>query len=123
MKTPIEQLEQLAKSKRPVFKKEWSENDFKNVERAIMKYFAGKVFINHAPKNILFPYDLEGIENILGMPYTSSSSFAMMALDCNNNIKHPKNTDFYYSYVALDTNNQIYLVLQDIEENERFIKI
>ena len=123
-KTPLEQLEEFAKSKTPKFYlKDWTEKEHKKVNSALCLYFGDKVFINHRNENVLFGYDLERIETILGLPYVSRSSFPMLVMDCNTNIKYHQNTDFYYQYVAIDKTGNVILGLTDKEENEMFIKI
>lgn len=123
MKTPLEQLKEIAEKNKQVFKNEWLPQDHTKVNKALCKYFGGKVFINHRNENVLMRYDLEGLQNILGLPYTSTSSFAMLALDCNVHIKYPQNIDFYYHYVAMNVKGQIFLALCDNEENEILIKV
>ena len=122
MRSPVEQLEEMVKNREPEFKLEnWTKEDHKKVNSALCLYFGGKVFINHRSENVLFGYDLERIESILGLPYVSSSSFPMLVMDCNVNIKYPQNIDFYYQYVAIDKKGRVVLGLCDNENGEFFI--
>jgi len=124
MKSPAKQLEDFVKSKEPEFNlNNWTQEERKKVNSALCLYFGGKVFINHRNENVLFGYDLERIESILGLPYVSSSSFPMLVMDCNVNIKYPKNIDFYYQYAAIDKRGNVVLALCDNENGEIFITL
>lgn len=102
------------------YKKDWTEEDFNRVEKAIYNNFAGKVF---KKENINFPYSMKQIEIILGLPYTSTSMCPMIALDCNRHISYPKRTEYHYSFVALDSNKNVIFVLMDKDENEIYLRI
>lgn len=104
------------------WKNDWTEKDFDRINKAIQNHFAGKVFINHRNENVLFPYDMDRIENILGLPYTSTSMCPMILLDCNIHILCPKRTKYHYSFVALDSNKNVIFVLVNEDENEMYIK-
>jgi len=105
------------------FKNEWNENEFSLVPRKLAKYFKGKTLIDHNNQKLYFNGSIAQIENCFGIPYTSSSSFALMSLDCNEEFKLTKNDRFHFSYVAINQKNEIVLCLHDNEENETFITI
>ena len=111
------------KQKEKTFTQDWDEKDFDAIHTAIYNYFAGRVFVNHRNENVLFPYNMERIELILGLPYTSSGVNPQIALDCNVHILYPKNTRFHYDFVALDEEKNVVFVLSDEEENRKYINV
>jgi hypothetical protein len=64
---------------KPQFKKEWTPTDFKTVESAIAKHFKGDYDTHHGPAHL---NGIKSIEKVLGLAYTSSSSYAMYNI-CN----------------------------------------
>ena len=105
------------------FKKEWTPADFDRVEKRLLKYFRGKSFCNHRNGINYFSNNttFEQLENVLGLPYTSSSSHAMMSMDCNINLFF--NPAWHFDRVVIDENNDVLIVLQTSEEKERTFKI
>jgi len=104
------------------FKKEWNREDFTKVDRKIRAYFGGKSFKNHRGETVKMPVNKIGIENVLGLPYTSSSSCAMLSMDCNINLFW----DALYHFdrvVIRETDNKVCLIVSDREENEKTIAI
>lgn len=104
------------------YKKNWSESDFKQVNKAIKKHFAGKRLLNHRNETVNFPLNFNGIETILGLPYTSTSMCAMYSLDCNVNIYSSEHSTYYYNCVVLTEENEVIFIIQDNEEKEILIK-
>jgi hypothetical protein len=104
-------------------KNEWNEKDFNAVNSAILNYFSGKVFKNHRGETVIPSGIFENLENLLGLPYTSSSSYAMYTLDCNVHLFHPKETGFKYDHVFITESGNVILVLMDSEEKEMTIQL
>jgi hypothetical protein len=106
------------------FKKEWNEKDFDLANSSILNYFSYKTLKNQRGENVTMRGILNRLEEQLGLPYTSSSSFACMALDCNSHFYHPTEKDFRFDYVAITEDNKIFIALCDNEdEKEMFIQI
>lgn len=109
-------------TKDPRFIQEWTAADFKKVEKAIQKHFAGRTFENHKGERVTLRASFKSIDEYLGLAYTSSSSCAMYGI-CNVHIKWPENTAYHYSYIAVSEAGDVYAELNDNEENELFIKL
>ena len=98
-----------------IFKKEWTEKEHKTII---------KKFSNWERKNLIIVYGDRDIttEYTYGLPYTSSSGFAMIS---NTNVqavlKEDKNLCF--NWLALSINNEIIAGFTDNNENEKLIKI
>ena len=105
------------------FKKEWTREDFDKVEQRLLKYFRGRMFKTHRDTFKAFTNNctFEQLENILGLPYTSSSSHAMMSIDCNVNLFF--NPAWKFDRVVVTEENNVLLVLQTNEEKERTMGI
>lgn len=105
------------------FKKEWTREDFDKVEKRLLKYFRGKMFLNHNGKMQYFANNMnfEQLEAVLGLPYTSSSSHAMMSMDCNTNLFF--NPAWHFDRVVINEDEQVILVLQTVEEKEQYFVI
>ena len=106
-----------------IFKKEWSKEDFANVQKAITKYFKNKSFVNHRNERVNMPATFNKIEMVIGLPYTSSSSYAMMAMDCNVQLTCIEYEGFHYDHVAINEDGNIYLIVLDRDENKKLIKL
>ena len=104
--------EDIAKAKvAPVFIKEWSEKQQKKVNKAICNHFAkfrGKSF--------------EQIENYMGLPYTSSSSYAGLWV-CNVCEYYKGSAEYYYRAFAIAEDGYIYAILTNDDEKEIYIRI
>jgi hypothetical protein len=105
------------------FKKEWNREDFTKAQKAITKYFKGKVLINHRNEKVLMPSAFRGIESVIGLPYTSSSSYAMQSMDCNVHLNAPEFPGYHYDHAAISEDDRVVLILQDKNENQEFIQI
>lgn len=104
----------------PIFKTEWSKEDFALVESAILKHFTRRQIKNHRGEMILFSRSYKQIDNTLGLAYTSSSKCAMYGV-CN--IRAFYNEVLHYEYFALSENNKVFSVLQDNEEKETLLQL
>lgn len=105
-----------------LYTKEWTKQDFKKVEKAIHKHFAGRTLKNHRNKNIYFDLNFRAIENILGLPYTSSGVHPQIALDCNIHVFPEGETKFHYDFVVMDQDKKVIFILSDENENRKIIK-
>jgi hypothetical protein len=104
----------------PVFKQDWTEQDFRTVKNAIRRHLIGKELDTHKGKFIAHTF--EQLDNILGLAYTSSSSYAMYGI-CNVHLKHPFYPEYRYFCFALATDGTPYAELWDKDENELYIKL
>jgi hypothetical protein len=107
------------KTQKPEFLKDWNSNDHEKVNNAIVRFFSGQTMVNHKTEKVTFGGSLASIEDTLGLAYTSSSSFAMLAI-CNTHITDIENENFHYEYLALSKEGNVFLISQDKEENEKF---
>ena len=105
----------------PKFKTEWSEADFKNVNKALRKLFSIKTLQNHRGENKVIR-GIQDIESFFGLPYTSSSSYAMIG---NTNTRYCVDVEENYNIelFAITTDNKIILEAWDNEENEKYFII
>lgn len=103
------------------FKKEWTREDFKKVDRKLRLYFGGKSFKNHYGKMEYCPRRMADLEMVLGLPYTSSGIFACYSLSCNTNLYFDES--FYFDYAVIDEAGRVCLILSDKDENEKVITI
>jgi hypothetical protein len=116
-KTIFANLEEVQRNNSD-FKKEWSDADNTKVNKALRRLFVGHPLIDHNG-NRCFINSFTALENFFGLPYTSSSSFAMIS---NTNTRYciDKNEAWNIEYFALDTNNNVILSVWDRDENEKF---
>ena len=103
------------------FLREWSPEDFVKAKKAVKKYFGGKTFRNHRGEQEFCPDYWEGLNNTLGLPYTSTGIFACMSLSCNTNLYY--NDTHHFSYVVISEAGEVVLIAEDSEENEIYIHI
>ncbi len=103
------------------FLTEWNDKQFKKVNRTLMKLFKGHVLTDHRGRKILITTQ-SVLDNFFGLPYTSSSGFAMLS---NTNTLYYVDADNKYNleYVALDKNENVYLVAYDKDENAIYLKV
>jgi hypothetical protein len=60
---------------------EWNEAQFKDIHRAIVSHFSGRVLKTQHGLHTM-THSFKAIDNLLGLAYTSSSSFALYGI-CN----------------------------------------
>ena len=105
------------------FKKEWDKKDFKRVEKVILNHFVThtyKFLKEHGSPLIKFsPFDYTSIDTILGLAYTSSSSFAGLFV-CNAGYLMANETHHFTGFMINEL-NQVVAEVQD--ENEKSIYI
>lgn len=102
-----------------VFKKEWSEYETLGVIQFIEKYFK-----EHKEDFKIVAGNFkawESIDSILGLPYTSSSSYAMLDATCNVDCRNTDNLRL--DHFALTENNILIAVYQDDNENEFYYRM
>ena len=102
-------------------KKEWNEQDNKTVNHAIKKLFLMQVLTDHRGSKRTM-YTMSSIEDFFGLPYTSSSSYAMVS---NTNTEYYIDTDnqFNIEHFALTEDGKVILSAWDKEENEKYFII
>lgn len=108
-----ENLTQLvAIESNPSFIKEWNRNQFNAINRAITWHF-GNQLIQTQSGPVHLMRQLAHIQNVLGLAYTSSSSYAMYSI-CNVQAKYRK--DWNYDHFAIAENGRFYAIVR--KEND-----
>lgn len=102
-------------------KQEWSDKDNKIVNKAIKNLFSMKTLTDHRG-NKRTMYTLNNIEDFFGLPYTSSSSFAMVG---NTNTRYCLDQEENYNIdcFGLGLDNKVYIFCTDNEENEKVYQV
>lgn len=99
------------------FLKEWNEYEktVKKIERIFASWERKNLTITHGRRDINVSYTY-------GLPYTSSSSFAMLG---NTNVEAVLNADnnYKFNWLALTDNNEVVAGFTDADENEKYIVI
>lgn len=108
--------ELMAQYAPPKFLNEWNESQFKDIEKAIIKHFH-RYSTN---EGIKYARTWEELDKVLGLAYTSSSSYAMYSI-CNGIYVHSKHVGFNYTCFAIGEDGKFYAILDDKEENEKII--
>ena len=104
-------------------KKEWSKEDFKKVEKAIVKFINGrKVEIKHDSFPLKFKCTFKQIDSILGLAYTSSSDYAGYFI-CNTELYLDEKREFTIQSFVIDSVWRVYAICWDINERELIIPI
>jgi hypothetical protein len=108
----------LKEIEKPIFEKEWNDSQWNLVHNTIEKFFKGKTLQDHRGQYKRLS-NMESIEDFFGLPYTSSSSFAMIS---NTNTMYHIDIEKQYniSYFALTNNNEVVLIAEDNNENEKY---
>lgn len=96
--------------------KEWNYMETLGMETFIHTFFKGMELKNHEGQT-LKSWSKKGIEDIFGLPYTSSSCCAMLVADCNNHIFINENE--HISYFALKNGTPI-MITENNKEKEKF---
>lgn len=97
------------------FKKEWTGKEHKAVIRTFAIWEKFHLIITYGDRECT-------TEDTYGLPYTSSSSFAMLS---NTNVRAELKEDrnFNFDWLALTENNEVVAGFTDIDENEKQIVI
>lgn len=117
-------LDAAIKNKKPTFLKSWTTQQFKQVERSILRHFlkVGEIKTDSG-HGILHPiYSYSGVNSYLGLAYTSSGDYAGLWV-CNVSAINDKYPGYHYIGFALGEDNKAYGVLWDKDENEITIQI
>lgn len=97
------------------FKKEWTEAEHNSVIKTFERWEKSHLFITYGRRE-------HTTEDTYGLPYTSSSSFAMLS---NTNVQAvlKRDRDFYFDWLGLTTENEVVAGFTDYFENEKEIVI
>ena len=97
------------------FKKEWTEAEYKAVIRTFSRWEKSHLIITYGDRERTTEYTY-------GLPYTSSSSFAMLS---NTNVRAELKEDrlFNFEWLGLTTENEVVAGFSDYFENEKEIVI
>lgn len=120
-------LEKKRKETEKTFLKEWNIDQFKKMEKAIAGHFS-MVDIHTATTRYVVPNfhsikkRFESVGDILGLAYTSSSSYAGYWV-CNIEAVNFKYPGYHYVGFAMDDKNKCFAILWDKDENEIIISL
>lgn len=97
------------------FKKEWTYEEHKAVIECFSKWKKSHLIITYGDRK-------RTTEDTYGLPYTSSSSFAMLS---NTNVRAELRADqrFNFEWLGLTTENRLVAGFSDYFENEKQIVI
>lgn len=104
------------------FLKEWSADQLARVKKSIRKFIVSRYWETHHspdadPFIIAGNNSYAGIDEILGLAYTSSSEFAGL-WPCNTQLYLDNAHKFHLAGFALDKNSFVHAIWWDNEENE-----
>ena len=93
------------------FKKEWTETEINAVIRTFSRWEKSHLIITYGRRERTTEYTY-------GLPYTSSSSFAMIS---NTNVRAELKEDrnFNFDWLALTEDNEVVAGFTDNDENEK----
>jgi hypothetical protein len=105
------------------FKKEWDVKDEKRVNKAVMNLFRGKTMIDehHQNKKYTF-FAFSQVSDFLGLPYTSTSSFAMIS-NCNTECFIDEENQYNIEFFALTEDNKVMLGAWGRDEEQLYFEI
>ena len=97
------------------FKKEWTDTEYNAVVKCFSRWEKSHLIITYGRKK-------RTTEDTYGLPYTSSSEFAMLS---NTNVQavSKNDKDFYFDWIGLTTDNKVVAGFADEDENEKEIVI
>lgn len=97
------------------FKKEWAEAEYKAVVKCFSRWEKSHLIIVYGQRE-------RTTEDTYGLPYTSSSSFAILS---NTNVQAvlKREREFYFDWLGLTTKNEVVAGFTDADENEKQIVI
>lgn len=99
---------------------EWTRGQFETMEKAIVRYFTRIPLMMFNDKPVLMPKSWEGLDELLGFAYTSSSSCAMYSV-CNGELQ--AGDGYSYVYFAIGEDGNYYAELWDEDERKRVIRL
>lgn len=108
------------------FLTEWTDKQFKQVEKAIYRHFCSYTYKfqpthDKESRKDFRPFRYEEIETTLGLAYTSTSKYAALWV-CNSGYLMANDTHYFNAF-AINKNGQIVGIVQDENENEIFIEL
>lgn len=121
----MKHITNLLNNKKMKIKKEWSVNDFKTVEKAIVKFINGRkveMKDTRLVNPIWFKCTFKEIDSILGLAYTSSSNYAGYFI-CNKELYLDEGKEFTINSFVLDSVGYVYAICWNSEEKELVIPI
>jgi len=99
---------------------EWNESQFKTVKKAIAKYFFRECLYTH--KGNFYKFNYAGIDEVLGLAYTSSGIDACLSV-CNVELYHKPLEHLHFERFVMGEDGKVYAYLQDNEEREVLVQI
>lgn len=115
--TPPKQPETL---EQVTFRKEWSNEDFKKINKAILKHFKGRVLRTRHGDSM--PTKFSELDEILGLAYTSSSNHALYGI-CNTEAYLDLEQKYSYQFFSITEEGVCVAECWDAEENPLFIEL
>lgn len=106
----------------PKFKTEWTRHEFTVMEKAIVKHFRNKVVATR-DGDIHFTTSYKKICEVFGLPYTSTSAYAMMSADCNTNGYYKGDERKHYDHFAMSVDGKPFAVVSDGDENYEYVPL
>ncbi len=111
----------------PNLKTTWEPNNFITVNRAIKNYIRTHYLTamhENVQQNLGTAISFEQISDLLGLAYTSSSTFAMYSI-CNTELYFDFGQQWHFVCFGLAEGNSgfVYALLHDKEENEIYFPI
>lgn len=100
---------------------EWNEEQQKKVYDALLKIFKNKILTNHRGERSIIR-NIDNLNDFFGLPYTSVSSFALIS---NTNTLYfvDENGMYNLTYVAMDVDENVYIIAENASEEEVFLKV
>ena len=97
------------------FKKEWTEREHNAIIKVFQKWEPSHL-------NVIYGRRERKVSDTYGLPYTSSSSFAMVS---NTNVQAVlvREPEYYFDWLGLTENNEVVAGFTDEMENEKRIVI
>ena len=103
-------------------KKEWTEEEHKMVLRTIKRWLNSRKFVTLHDGEINLVKTISEMEDLLGLPYTSSSRAACVGVT-NTELYLDNDRKFRVVSFEVDDYEVVYAVCRDKEENELLIPI
>lgn len=102
-------------------KQEWNERDFKAMKQALKHFFLFKGLQTMDGVKVCYTY--ADLEELLGLPYTSSSSFAGVWVTNTELKSNDYPTHNYIGFAITEKGNKCCAILWDNEENEILVQL
>ena len=102
--------------------KDWTPQQFKIVEDAILKYFQRTYLATLHNVPLYSVKTFKDLDNCLGLAFTSTSLFAMYSI-CNTQVYFDYDKKWDFNCFGLASNSFVYALLYDENENEIFFPI